>query len=206
MQYSPEQAKESQWTMYVEAILLPYHLFIHQGGSNILTQSAVQERVNVLDWIEDTKSRRHDSKEKSEEKCGSNAIDVPLNNRRCIVQCHISCLSQQRFGGKQNGRHLLTPLPASLMMRESSAISSESSRQNLSCATIEGQCNHKQAEGKVERILLTMNWRSVEYSQVHIHKQNPSLELFMICSIFLYTTIHAFCVYQCTTLQNSQLI
>lgn len=168
MQYTPEQAKECQWTMYVEAILLPYHLVIHQGGSNILSESGVQERVNVPDCIEDIKSLRHDFKEKCEEKCGSNAMDVNLKKRRCIVQCHICCFSQQRFGDKQNGRHLLTPLPASLMMRESSIISSESSRQNLSCATTEGQCNHKQVEGKVERILLTLNWRSVEYSQVHI--------------------------------------
>lgn len=171
--------------MYAEAILLPYNLSIHQGGSNILSQSRVKERVNVPDCIEDTKSLKHDSKAKSQEKSGSNAIGVNLNTRKCIVQCHICCLSQQRFGDKQNGRDLLTPLPASLMMRELSTKSSESNRQNLFCATIEGQCNHKQVEGKVEKILLTVNWRSVEYSQVYFHKQNPSLEYYMIFFCFV---------------------
>ncbi|XP_024391259.1 uncharacterized protein [Physcomitrium patens] len=168
LKFSADQV--NQWAFDAEAVLLPYNLLIHQDNDacsdipnsplqtfdlNLSGAHGATEISNHADALQ-----LHKLKELGDNTTCAHGSFLPVSG--CLIDCYVCCLVEQHPGPKNYGSQSFCTLPASLVARICSARTSLSGSY---CATKEEHWA-RLSEAKLQKVVLAINWKSLEISQV----------------------------------------
>lgn len=166
-------------------MLLPYNLLIHQDSdvcSTILvpplqnfdfSSRRVQGAIESPDVV--ATHQRHRLEQLGGIK--THAYGSTFANSRCLTECSVRCLVEQRSGLKKFSVQPYCTLSASLVARGCSVRAPISGSY---CVTKEEHWA-RLSESELQKIVLAFNWRSIDISQV------PMSTIKLLCSVFAWT-------------------
>lgn len=161
-------------------MLLPYNLLIHQDDDASSTtlvpplqnfdfsSSKMQGAIGSPNHVP-----AHET-HKLEQLGGikAHAHGSILADSGCLIECCVCCLVEQRFGPTKSAGQPCCTMSGSLVTRGCSVFTSTSGSY---CATKEEHWASL-SEAKLQKIVLAVNWRSIEISQVSMF----TIELFCL--------------------------
>lgn len=185
LQFFPD--KEKEWVFDVEVVLLPYSLLIHQDNdacndtlnppsqNHDFNSSKVQGAITVSNHVVASHRRR------LEELRGTrtHAPDSILAQSGCVIECCVRCLVEQSSGLTTSYVQSSCSLSASLFTRGCSARTSISGSY---CATKEEHWATL-SEAKLQKVVLSVGWRAIEFSQVSKFTINFSAWAFSLVTL-----------------------